>query len=350
MMTKLIYGSLFSGIGGFDLGFDQAGLICAWQVERDKAARSVLKTRWPNVLKYEDVRDVGKRNLEPVDLVCGGFPCQDLSIAGRREGLAGERSGLWFEFRRIIAELKPQWVIIENVPGLLSSNGGRDMGAIVGALAELRYWWAYRVFDAQYFGVPQRRRRVFIVGCLAKGCAQEVLFERQSSPWDSPPSRKEGAELAKDVAATIRSGGKGGIPSAREDGYGLVCSFGGNFSGPISVATACNANGQRLDIESETFICNTFNGYTGRADDNIVGTLAASGAGTSRPAGQGNELDFLVPSLVGVRRLTPLEAERLQGFPDNWTAGQSDSARYRQLGNAVAVPVAAWLGQRILKI
>jgi DNA (cytosine-5)-methyltransferase 1 len=373
MMAELIYGSLFSGIGGFDLGFDQAGLTCAWQVEKDNAARSVLKTHWPNVQKYEDVQNVGKRNLEPVDLICGGFPCQDVSVAGRREGLAGERSGLWFEFRRIIAELGPQWVVIENVPGLLSSNGGRDMGAIVGALGEFGYWWAYRVLDAQYWGVPQRRRRVFIVGCLAKGCAQEVLFERQSSPWDTPPSREEGAELAKDVAATIKGGsGQRGYPIEWEagltvssfsagnsgDSYGVAYSENvtpplraGN-SGTNQTPTICfvqntrdevrlmNGDGQiagalsaQPGMKQQSYVANTFNGYTGGADDNDA---------------QGRHI---VPiDNRGIRRLTPLECERLQGFPDHHTAGQSDSVRYRQLGNAVAVPVARWLGKRILNL
>ncbi len=378
---RLTYGSLFSGIGAFDLGFDRAGLSCAWQAEKDQKARDVLKNHWPDVPKYEDVKNVGRRNLAPVDLICGGFPCQDVSVAGRREGLAGEQSGLWFEFRRIIAELGPQWVVIENVPGLLSSTGGRDMGAIVGGLGELGYWWAYRVLDAQFWGVPQRRRRVFIVASLTKGCPQEVLFERQSSPWDTPPSRETGAELAKNVAATIRSGGKGGIPSARADGVGLTCfapeasgntglnirndlsgtlqenqrmavAFGGNSQGPVSVATSCNAHGRRLDFESETFICNTFNGYTGGPDDNDAqGRHIVWNNGQGDPNAEISDVSYCINGQVnqgvGARRLTPVECERLQGFPDGWTAGLSDSARYRLLGNAVAVPVAEWLGKRL---
>ena len=129
-----MFGSLFSGIGGFDLGFERAGMECAWQVETDIRARGVLARHWPEVERYEDVRNVGRNDLRAVDVVCGGFPCQDVSIAGRRAGLAGERSGLWFEFHRVLDELRPRWCIIENVPGLLSSNAGRDFATILSGL------------------------------------------------------------------------------------------------------------------------------------------------------------------------------------------------------------------------
>ena len=163
-MKRLTYGSLFSGIGGIDLGLDRSGWECKWQCEIEPFCVKVLDKHWPQVKKYHDIREVKPSELEPVDLICGGFPCQDLSVAGRRAGLAGKRSGLFYEFMRIADECAPTWVLIENVPGLLSSNGGRDMGAVLGTLGELGYGWAYRVLDAQYLGVAQRRRRVFIVG------------------------------------------------------------------------------------------------------------------------------------------------------------------------------------------
>lgn len=371
-MRVLVYGSLFSGIGGLDLGLDRVGMTSAWQVEKDKAAQDVLKKHWPDVPKYKDVRNVGKENLESVDLICGGFPCQDVSVAGRREGLAGERSGLWFEFRRIIEELKPQWVVIENVPGLLSSNGGRDMGTIVGSLAKLGYWWAYRVLDAQYFGVPQSRRRMFIVASLTRGCPQEVLFERESSPWDTPPSRKTGAELARDVAATIKGGsGQRGYPLERE--AGLECSFSAGNSGTKQTPTICfvqntrdevrlmNGDGQiagalssQPGMKQQNYIAFNdnkeivgFDSSRGQYTGDIAAPLRVNGA-KSPGVNDGKPDNMCISGSEGVRRLTPLECERLQGFPDNWTAGQSDSARYRQLGNAVAVPVANWLGWRIL--
>lgn len=126
--------SLFSGIGGFDLGFERAGMTCLAQVEIDANARAVLARHFPTVQQFEDVRHVGRHNLPACDVLCGGFPCQDLSVAGDRAGLAGERSGLYFEFQRIIMELRPTYVVIENVPGLFSSNDGRDFAIVLGGL------------------------------------------------------------------------------------------------------------------------------------------------------------------------------------------------------------------------
>ena len=163
--------SLFAGVGGFDLALERNGAEIVASVEIDKYARKVLANRFPNSTVLEDVKSVTGKQLFELGfnsdgIIVGGFPCQDLSVAGKRKGLAGERSGLFFEVIRLLDETKAKWFILENVPGLLSSNGGRDMGIILGALAELGYGVAYRILDAQYFGVPQRRRRVFIVGCL----------------------------------------------------------------------------------------------------------------------------------------------------------------------------------------
>lgn len=156
--------SLFSGIGGFDLGFERAGIKCDSVCEIDTSAQAVLRNHFPGAKLYDDVRKIGVKThgRRTVDLICGGFPCQDVSIAGRRAGLAGERSGLWFEFKRIIEELLPRFVVIENVPGLLSSNGGRDIQIIIDALTQIGYTVDIDIKDAQEFGVPQRRRRVFL--------------------------------------------------------------------------------------------------------------------------------------------------------------------------------------------
>jgi DNA (cytosine-5)-methyltransferase 1 len=158
-------GSTFSGVGGFDLGFERAGMRVLWQAEIDEWCRRVLRWHWPNAAIFDDVRAVNGE-AEPVNLLCGGFPCQDLSVAGKRAGFKGERSSLFFEFARIADELRPRWIVLENVVGLLSSAEGRDFGILLATLAEIGYGCAWRVVDARYFGVPQRRRRVFIVGCL----------------------------------------------------------------------------------------------------------------------------------------------------------------------------------------
>lgn len=299
----LTFGSLFTGIGGFDLGFEEAGMRCLWQVEIDDACNRVLERHWPEVRRYRDVREVGQHNLERVDLICGGFPCQDLSVAGRRAGLAGERSGLFFEFLRLIAELSPAWVVIENVPGLLSSARGRDMGIALRSLAECGYGYAYRVLDAQYFGVAQRRRRVFIVGHFGKpwSAPAKVLFEPESCDWDSPPHREK-----KSVSASLLASGAG---TNRPAGIGSEIDF-LVIQNP-KTARALTTSNERMDATIETLI----------SQDGI-----------------------------SIRRLTPLECERLQGFPDGWTGGESDTTRYRMLGNAVCCNVAEWIGRRIIEI
>lgn len=208
------FGSLFSGIGGFDLGFEQAGLSCSWQAEIDKDCQRVLQKHWPNVRRYEDVSTIGK--LESVDVICGGFPCQDLSVAGKRAGLAGERSGLWFEFLRIIGLNRPRWIVIENVPGLLSSDEHRDFAAILRGLVECGYRLAWRIVDAQFYGVAQRRRRVFIVGSLGDGSCAEILFESESVSWNPPTRREAGAGATPILEAGARTNGDG-----RRDGDGI---------------------------------------------------------------------------------------------------------------------------------
>jgi DNA (cytosine-5)-methyltransferase 1 len=382
--------SLFSGIGGFDLGFERAGMECASVCEIDKQAQAVLRRHFPNAKLFDDVRKVGIATHErySIDLVCGGFPCQDLSIAGRREGLAGKRSGLWFEFARVVDELEPQWIVVENVPGLLSSNRGRDFAIIVQWLAERGYGVAWRALDAQYFGVPQRRRRVFIVASLGDGRAAEILFERGGGARDPSSSGKEGQEVA-DLS------GKSAPLSDKQDDS-VMLSFNWQSGGDMRLSVSDKPMLQSCQTPAIT----AFLGGQGSkarsvaAHETLSPTLKGVGGGnqvpmlagalqshskkhghavTTQQAAENNQLlvwdraqitskehgskpseisqplNTLSGMMVGVRRLTPTECERLQGFPDGWTDGQSDSARYRQLGNAVAVPVAEWIGRRIVK-
>ena len=159
----LTFGSLFSGIGGIDLGFERAGMVCKWQVEIDPFCQRVLAKHWPNVARYSDVREVGKHNLEPVDVICGGFPCQDVSLAGERAGLEGKRSTLWTQYARIIGEIKPRWVLAENVPGLFTSDDGQFFGNILNDLAEIGYDAEWSIVSACSMGAPHTRERVLIV-------------------------------------------------------------------------------------------------------------------------------------------------------------------------------------------
>ena len=159
------FGSLFAGIGGLDLGLEASGMECVWQVERDEYCQRVLARHWPEVPRFEEVGECGSHNLEPVDLICGGFPCQPVSAAGRRGGVDDER-WLWPEFARIIRDLRPRWVVGENVTGLLSANAGGAMGEILGDLASCGYDAVWDVFPAggpSGVGAPHRRERVFIV-------------------------------------------------------------------------------------------------------------------------------------------------------------------------------------------
>jgi len=180
--------SLFAGIGGFDLALERAGIRVVASVEIDKKCQAILARHFPNAKQFNDVEEVTGEQLiqagfNPANgIITGGFPCQDLSVAGKRAGLAGKRSGLFWEICRIIDETRPETVILENVFGLLSSNNGRDMAVVLEALVKRGYRVAWRVLDAQYFGVPQRRRRVFIVASLGNAgrSPEEILDLRES--------------------------------------------------------------------------------------------------------------------------------------------------------------------------
>ena len=218
--------SLFAGVGGFDLAMTRKGVKVVATVEIDKKCNEVLAHHFPEAKQFTDVQQITGKDLldvgfDPTNgIITGGFPCQDLSVAGKRAGLAGARSGLFWEIRRLVEETQTEWFVLENVPGLLSSNGGKDFGIVLGEMAELGYSLGWRVLDAQYFGVPQRRRRVFIVGSRSGGSERirKVLFERQGvrrnlassqqtrqdSTASTPRSiRKASLGSGKDIANTI---------------------------------------------------------------------------------------------------------------------------------------------------
>ena len=388
----LTAGSLFTGIGGFDLGMNHAGVQVAWMCETDKACQSVLRRHWQEVPIHGDIRDLRASDVIHPDILMGGFPCQDVSVAGRRAGLDGERSGLWFEFRRIVGDLRPRWVVVENVPGLLSSNGGRDFAVILRGLVECGYGVAWRVLDAQFFGVPQRRRRVFIVGSLGDGRAAQVLFERESLPGDTPPRRETGARVARALAASSVSSGYRYDPNGKEYVVAPTLTRGaagtkshnkqnGSDRGALVITHTLRTPGaQASEDGTGRGVPLVIDGRNGTLQNDIATTLQACGLGDGRggnpnatpliatfgprnvtsaanrtrvePGLPANTLHQGGLSVIhhGVRRLTPRECERLMGFPDDWTAIQSDSARYRQLGNAVAVPVAEWIARRIVAV
>jgi DNA (cytosine-5)-methyltransferase 1 len=179
-------GSLFAGIGGFDVGFENAGYRTAWQVELNPVNRAVLADRFPHAQQFEDVRHCGAHNLCPVDVLTAGFPCQDISIAGKNPiGLRGERSGLFWEVIRILKEIQPRWVVLENVVNLLAINDSQDFETVIRALAQCGYVGLWRVLNAQYFGVPQQRRRLFLVAGLGRMPPMELLAD--TAPVDAIP-------------------------------------------------------------------------------------------------------------------------------------------------------------------
>jgi len=361
-LGELTYGSLFTGIGAADLAFDRCGMVGKWQCEIDVKAREIENRHWPEMERFEDVRTIGRRNLSPVDLIVGGFPCQDLSVAGKRAGLAGVRSGLWFEFARVIDELETKWVVIENVPGLLSSDRGRDFAVIVQWLAKRGYCVVWRVLDSQYFGVAQRRRRVFVVASFGNGSAAEVLFESEGMFGHTAPrreTREEDPAVSGNVSETTSRISEidtrvtcrlpaSGAGLDRPSGSGNQLDFcipydTSNLSETGSVAMTLQSKksgGYSLNYSPVVFTPgNLARGAGENPNESVVGTLVASKFGDRFPH---------VAYGYGVRRLTPVECERLQGFPDGWTDGQSDSSRYKQLGNAMTVNVLEWIGRRIV--
>ena len=318
----MIYGSVCSGIEAATVAWHPLGWRPAFYSEIEAFPRAVLAHHYPHVPCHGDFTTIEADDYGAIDLLVAGTPCQEFSVAAAlhefRLGLAGDRGNLTLEFVRLASRKKPRWLLWENVPGVLSIDGGRAFGALLGALAKLGYGFAYRILDAQFTGLAQRRERVFVVAHLGNWRrAAAVLLEPESLRWTPPPQREAQADVAPTLPARTRSGGGFGT-DAELDGL-VVRAFGGNnTAGAIDVATACNAHGVRQDFETETFIA----------------------YGAER-----------------VRRLTPLEWERLQGFPEgytdipwkrrNWTP---DGPRYRALGNSMPVPVMRWIGERIAMV
>jgi len=291
-------------------------------------------------------------------------------VAGQRAGLSGQRSSLWFEFERILSELRPRWCVVENVPGLLSSNSGRDFARILMGLGELGYGWAYRVLDARHFGVPQRRRRVFVVGCLGDQPRAAAVLAVCESCGGHPSAR--GTE-GQDVAFTLAGGSpetSRRIGNAWNTTY-LPSLYAAEPDG-VRRPLVARESGYRMDLETENFVLST-NGsnvgigdlpgvigeqHGGDADYVVANAVRASDGHHGHSSGRGDGADNLVTihSSAGVRRLTPRECNRLQGFPDDWDRWAADgkeiadSHRYRCMGNAVCVPVAEWLGHRLVAV
>jgi len=315
-MSKLKYFSMFSGIGGFELGidkailskqrqekldslssngnstnfngsttskkkqdipcFDQESMDCVGFSEIDKYAIQIYKKHFPNHKEYGDVSNITWPDVEDFEMVVGGFPCQAFSIAGKRKGFNDTRGTLFFEIARCLREKQPRFLLLENVKGLLSHEKGKTFGTILSTLDELGYDLQWQVLNSKNFGVPQNRERVFIVGHLRGGCRPEVFPIREN---DCKVEERPNQEFQQ-IACACR---------ARD-----YANWKGNFVGSL-----------------------TGGGHSGGLHSDMNG----------------------IEEPEGIRRLTPMECERLQGFPDNWTEGISNTQRYKCLGNAVTVNV-----------
>ena len=447
------YLSVCSGIEAATVAWQPLGWSAVGFSEIEKFPSAVLQHYYPDVPNFGDMNDFRNWSSADIDVLVGGTPCQSFSVAGLRKGMADPRGNLALTYVAIVERYSPNIVVWENVPGCLSSNEGRDFGSIIGAMVELGYGVAYRVLDAQYFGVPQRRRRVFVVGCAGNWRrAAEILFEPESLRRNPPPSRKKGQKVAGTLEARSKGGGgvstdmaasnhvipshdpamtltareyKGALPEAdlstvvahslrgegfdasedgtgrgtpliaspltagsggagrrREDDHNLVpynitpsnsnkdfnareaeyaqavttgggrpsarggdiVAFAQNQRDEVRLMDKAGALAAEPGAKQQTYVFKAGQGSDAGSiggDENVSPTLGAAESGSNR-----------TPTLMhgmAVRRLTPLECERLQGFPDGYTdiPGASDSVRYKALGNSMAVPVMHWIGKRI---
>ena len=453
------YLSVCSGMEAASVAWHPLGWTPVGFSEIEPFPCAILKHRFPNTPNYGSLTEYQSWPLEPgtIDLLVGGTPCQSFSVAGLRKGLSDPRGNLALTFLGLADKLKPRWIVWENVPGVLSSGGGRDFGSFLGALVELGYGFAYRVLDAQYFGVPQRRRRVFVVACLGDWrAAAEVLSLREglrgyletgnkkrksvaadagASPaagcwWDGgqvsqtldavlakgqtmpeknrfpavlqPYTASSFAQYAEGVGTVRASGvdlgggsetllteprshweggnihptlnqsakGSGGVGSSNQE----LFSQGGAYLVPgepipfRKSKRACSSTDNETCVEAEA--SNTLNNFDlgdtrtthavvqPMAFDGYNQTLAETSQTIRADKSDGDHVGMVLTPMA-VRRLTPVECERLQGFPDNWSRipwkGKPeeecpDGPRYKACGNSMAVPVMRWIGERIAAV
>jgi DNA (cytosine-5)-methyltransferase 1 len=354
-MTTLRYGSVCSGIEAATVAWHPLGWQAAWYSEIEPFPCAVLAHHYPTVPNLGDMtQHKNWPTHEPIELLVGGTPCQAFSVAGLRKGLADPRGNLTLTYLAIAAQYRPKWLVWENVPGVLSDQTGA-FGALLGGLAELGYGFAYRVLDAQYFGVAQRRRRVFVVGHLGDWRrAAAVLLERQSLSGNHAPRRQTREGTAHSVAGCLGSGGKTAGSATNQDAEsGLLIP---SVSRALNCHRSTFTNG---DIECGTLLpvapamgsANPTAVAYGITDDETTLEECLPTMPTPSPSGGGHPP--AVSQATAVRRLTPRECERLQGFPDDYTLipyrnkPAADGPRYKALGNSMAVPVMHWIGQRI---
>ena len=380
------YLSICSGIESVGVAWHPLGFECLGLAEIDPFRSAVLDYHYPEVKNYGDFTQIERSDLRATpDILVGGTPCATFSIAGLRGGMGEDRGNLALEFIRLAQRIKPKWILWENVPGILSSNGGRDLATFFGALAELRYGFSYRILDTQYIrtqrfprAIPQRRRRIFVVGCLGDWkSSAKVLFDQETMSGNPPPRRKERSkdsrkpeEMHRELYRKLDRNGtfleenetSGTIPARGRFSppeNSMLC-----IEDPIALQTAhTKSNGSGIKDDGAMYsltagdrhavMCfetNTPDGHARITKNNISPTLNAMTGGNRQPC---------VMAKNRIRRLTIVECERLQGFDDNYTQipyrnkpkeQAPKSKRYEAVGRAMSINVMEWLGTRIQKV
>ena len=424
--------SVCSGMEAASVAWEPLGWKAVGFSEIEPFPCAILKHRFPNTPNYGSLTEYQSWPLQPgsIDLLVGGTPCQSFSVAGLRKGLADPRGNLALVFLGLADKLKPRWIVWENVPGVLSSGGGRDFGSFLGALELLGYGWAYRVLDAQYFGVPQRRRRVFVVASLGgRDAAASVLLEPESLFWHPAKGRKKGQATAPDAGSGVEAGspvafrkskracsttdnetwveadasntlnnfdlgdtrtthavvepfawtqnqreevrilgdktGALALPGTHQSNYIAEPQLYENHpndsrvTGPLQVAPTVvsrfGTGGGNVPLVNNEPSAITFQPGNLRRE---AGADPSTTTTTTLKASAGDQMPH-VATPMAVRRLTPTECERLQGFPDNWSRIPwknkpedqcPDGPRYKACGNSMAVPVMRWIGEQIARV
>jgi DNA (cytosine-5)-methyltransferase 1 len=342
--------STFTGVGGFDRGFENAGMTCIGMCELDPHAMTVLNHHWKDVPKHDDITTAissgwADQFIGRTDVLIGGAPCQDLSKAGKRQGFQGERSVLFFDMVELASYVGANYIVYENVPGILTSTEGRDFGAVIHALAEAGFSHIeWRTLDSQQFGVPQRRKRVFLVAATPATSRYEIFPFGEERIGDltsiNPQWQNTPGTITDSVDTPSATYWDGGQTSDCLDVSMLVKGqmLPEKRRMPVVLVPTTFVKGRRAqtNTDHETWDESGTHPTLNCFDNGDVRTVA------------------LAVTDYDVRRLTPMECERLQGFPDNWTLVEykgkpmSDSQRYKQMGNAVTVTVAEHVARHII--
>jgi len=354
------HASFFSGVGGLDLGFERAGIKTVSVCEIDPYASSVLAERFPEAPNLGSITEINADDIPEADIWSGGFPCQDLSVAGKRAGFAGKRSSLAFTFLDLVERRRPRWIVLENVPGLFSSNNGADFGRLLYEMEQLWYSVAWRTLDARYFGVPQRRRRVFIVASLERDRAAEVLFECEGCERHPATSWTQGQGVAANTSNGFRGnrfGAVAGQSGATTDADGMRTTDGMarrlDDQQVVAYQTRVDEKAGNFTI-NQVEVANSLSALWPADTSHRSMTLVSSAediisfpsAYSRQPTKFNNVADPLTLSAGApavLRKSSVAHTDDDELLPD-----KLDGHRYRCCGNGVVAPVAEWIGHRII--